>query len=54
MISAAQAKAKAELEYDRYRKLADMQPRPVDVDFDAAVKQLQKLPKAKKPKGPKP
>src|SRR5664280_2328772 len=27
-ISAEQAKAKAELEYDRYRKLADTQPRP--------------------------
>ena len=41
-ISAEQAKVKAELEYDRYRKLADSQPRPVDTDFDKAVKQLSK------------
>jgi hypothetical protein len=41
-ISAEQAKAKAELEYDRYRKLADTQPRPVDADFEQVVKQLPK------------
>jgi hypothetical protein len=53
-ISAEQAKMKAELEYDRYRKLEDAQPRPVDADFDTAVKQLQKLPKPKNPRRLKP
>ena len=48
-----QAKIKAELEYDRYRKLEDAQPRQVDVDFDTAVKQLQKpAPKPRKKKQP--
>ena len=50
-ISAEQARMKAELEYDRYRKLTDEQPRPVDADFDMAVKQLQKpAPKPQKKK----
>jgi hypothetical protein len=44
IISADEAKAKAEHEYDRYRALVDSQPRAVDADFDAAVKQLKKLP----------
>jgi len=52
-ISAEQARMKAELEYDRYRKLTDEQPRPVDADFDMAVKQLQK-PAPKPRKKPKP
>ena len=44
---------KAELEYDRYRKLEDAQPRQVDSDFDTAVKQLQKpAPKPRKKKLP--
>jgi hypothetical protein len=47
-ISAETARAKAEKEYDRYRALADAQPRPVDADFERAAKQLQKLPKPKK------
>jgi len=48
-ISAEQARMKAELEYDRYRKLTDEQPRPVDADFDMAMKQLQKpAPKPRK------
>ncbi len=47
-ISAETARAKAEREYDRYRALADAQPRPVDADFEQAAKQLQKLPKPKK------
>ena len=48
-VYAEQAKMKAELEYDRYRKLEDAQPRPLDADFDTAVKQLQKpAPKPKK------
>lgn len=40
MISAEQAKAKAELEYSRYRTLTDAEPRPVDADFDNIVRQL--------------
>jgi hypothetical protein len=39
-ISADAAKTKAELEYERYRDVIDAQPRPVDLDFEQAVKQL--------------
>src|ERR1019366_7802375 len=53
-ITAEQAKLKAELEYDRYRKLLDAQPRAVDLEFDKAVMELKKLPKPRKPKRPKP
>lgn len=53
-ISAETAKLKAEMEYDRYRALTDAQPRPVDADFEQAVKQLQKMPKSKKLKPSKP
>jgi len=49
-ISAETAKAKAEREYDRYRVLADTEPRPVDADFEQAAKQVQKLARPKKPK----
>jgi len=49
-ISHDVAQAKAEREYDRYRVLADMQPRQVDVDFEQAAKQVRKLPRPKKPK----
>jgi len=52
-ISADAAKAKAELEYARYRALLDSEPRPVDADFERAAKQIQKLPRPKKPKVPK-
>jgi hypothetical protein len=52
-ISAETARAKVEQEYDHYRTLADAQPRPVDADFEQAAKQLQKLPRPKKPKAPK-
>jgi hypothetical protein len=41
-ISAEQAKAKAELEYSRYRTLMDAQPRRVDADFQEVVKKLPK------------
>jgi hypothetical protein len=51
-ISAEQARAKAELEYDRYRKLMDAQPRPVDADFEKAVAKLNQLPLAKRTKPP--
>ena len=53
-ISAEQAKLKAELEYDRYRALLDSLPRTVDLDFDKALTELKKLPRAEKPKPPKP
>lgn len=49
-VSAETARARAEREYDRYRLLADAQPRQVDSDFEQAAKQLQKLPRRKKPK----
>jgi len=52
-ISAEAARAKAELEYDRYRALMDSQPRQVDADFEKAAKQIEKLPRPKKPKPPK-
>mgnify|MGYP002398978028 CR=1 FL=1 len=40
-VSAETAKAKAELEYERYRILIDAQPHPVDQDFLEAVKKLE-------------
>jgi hypothetical protein len=43
-ISAEAAKAKAEMEYERYRGIVDSQPRQVDADFEAVVKGLKKLP----------
>ncbi len=49
-ISAESAKAKAELEYARYRALLDAQPQRVDVEFEKAAKELKKLPRPKKPK----
>ena len=52
-ISAESAKAKMELEYSRYRKLQDTQPRAVDADFEKAAKQLQKVPRSKRAKLPK-
>ena len=39
-ISAEQAKAKAELEYDRYRRVLDAQPCAVDNDLAEAIKKL--------------
>ena len=53
-ISAETARAKAEREYDRYRVLVDAQPRPVDLDFEQAARQIQKLPRPRKPKPAKP
>ncbi len=46
-MTAEAAKAKAEMEYERYRALVDSQPRLVDADFEKAVKELKKLPAAK-------
>lgn len=52
-ISAESAKAKAELEYTRYRALLDAQPQRVDAEFEKTVKDLKKLPRPRKPKRPK-
>ena len=46
-ISAASAKAKAELEYANYRKQQDLLPRAVDADFERVAKQLKVIPKSK-------
>ena len=46
-------KAKAELEYARYRTLLDSQPQRVDAEFEKAAKELKRLPRPKKPKPPK-
>ena len=51
-ISAESAKAKAELEYARYRTLLDAQPQRIDAEFEKAAKELKKLPRPKKPKPP--
>lgn len=47
-ITAEQARAKADMEFARYRALADAQPRPVDSDFETAVADLKRLPQPKK------
>ena len=52
-ISAESARAKAELEYARYRALLDAQPQRIDAEFEKAAKELKKLPKQRKPKPPK-
>jgi len=39
-VTAEAAKAKAELEYDRYHSLQDARPRAIDAEFDKVVKQL--------------
>jgi hypothetical protein len=52
-ITAEAAREKAELEYQRYRRLMDEQPRPIDLDFEKAVATLNQSPKAKKLKPPK-
>lgn len=49
-ISAANAKAKAELEYANYRKQQDLLPRAVDADFERVAKELKAIPPAKKTK----
>ncbi len=53
-ISHEVAQAKAELEYDKFKSLTAAEPRPVDADFDQAMKALEKLPRPKKPDPPKP
>ena len=49
-ISAANAKAKAELEYANYRQQQDLLPRAVDADFEQVAKQLKAIPVAKRVK----
>ena len=46
-ISAAKAKAKAELEYANYRKQQDLLPHAVDADFERVARLLKAVPKAK-------
>ncbi len=41
-ISAEQVKEKAELEYDRYRRVIDVQPMQVDKDLEAMIGKLAK------------
>lgn len=41
-ISAKQAKQKAEIEYDRFRRVIDAMPSQVDKDLEAAIKKLPK------------
>lgn len=43
-VSAEAARTKAEAEYLKYRAFLDSQPKQVDADFEAAVKQLPKPP----------
>ncbi|MDP3689135.1 MAG: hypothetical protein Q8R64_16260, partial [Sulfurimicrobium sp.] len=45
-ISAENARAKAEAEYDRYRALVDALPRSVDADFELATRKLKEKPAA--------
>lgn len=52
-ISAETAKAKAELEYARYRALLDARPQRIDAEFEQAAKELKKLPRPRKTKPPK-
>lgn len=52
-ITADQAKAKAELEYNRYRALIDSQPRPVDADFEKGLAVLKRRLKPRKSKASK-
>lgn len=50
-ITADDARAKAEAEYEKYRKFIDAQPRAVDADFEQTIKKLPKPKNPRKPKG---
>ena len=53
-VSAETARLRAEAEYDRYRIIADADPRPVDLDFEHSMKlieQQSKLPKLTRGRG---
>lgn len=49
-ISMERAKAKAEQEYQKYRKLLDSQPTPIEMELEKAGKELKKLSRSKKTK----
>ena len=49
-VSAANAKAKAELEYASYRQQQDTLPRAVDTDFERVAKELKALPPVRRAK----
>ena len=51
-ISAEAVKAKAELQYAQYRAMKDAEPRSIDADFERAVDELKKLPRAHKRNSP--
>ncbi|MFC7336129.1 virulence RhuM family protein [Haloferula chungangensis] len=53
-ISAPDAKAKAEREYQHYRKLLDARPQRIDAEFEKTAKELKQLPRPKKPREPQP
>ncbi|NUN13725.1 MAG: virulence RhuM family protein [Myxococcales bacterium] len=53
-VSAEQAKAKAELEYGKYRAVLDAAPRAVDADFEKAARELKKPLQPRKPTMRKP
>lgn len=44
-ISASQAKEKAQIEYDQFRKVIDLKPSQIDKDLEAAIKNLPNPPK---------
>ena len=52
IISHEMAQAKAEKEYDRFRALTATAPRPVDSDFERAIKELPKKARKKPKQGP--
>ena len=51
-ISAETARAKAELEYVRYRTMQDVLPQRVDADFERVTSELKKLPRQGKQRSP--
>jgi len=52
-ISAESARAKAEFEYVRYRRLLDAQPQRVDAEFEKAAKAVKKLSRPRTSKPPR-
>ena len=49
-VSHEAALAKAEAEYEKFRRLEDAKPSPVEKDFQAAIEQMKQLAAAKSPK----
>ena len=52
-VSHDAALAKAQSEYDKFRAMADADPRPVDLDFENAVEQARQIAAAKGKRKPK-